>query len=187
MVDFCINGECSRCGNCCMPCVPITLQEYHTIKKYISEKDIKYEAPQPYINEQGEPELDCRCCFYDKHTKSCKIYEVRPEVCQKYKCDHSPLIIEMRKHYYDNRADINGKHLDRLIPFDLLFYGSPINTLYLPLWFLKDKSKFTPQYLNKFLYEHGKDRAFIDKHKLNSTWDILEGIKNKEIQLEWSE
>ena len=176
-------GKCSRCGGCCMPCVPITLEEYYKIKDYIKENDIPYEVPQPYFTSNGQQEIDLRCCFYDKKNKKCKIYDVRPEVCRSYSCCLSENILEHNRYYYDKRADINGNHLDRLIPFDLLFYGSPITALLLPRHI--GKSEYTKKKLLSFLLDAGKDRTFIDKYKLNSTWDVIDGIKNKQIVLEW--
>lgn len=178
-------GQCSRCGHCCMPCVPITLDEYYTIKDYISKNNIEYVVPQPYITEDGKQELDLRCCFYDKVNKKCKIYDVRPEVCRSYTCMLSSSVEEHNRVYYDKRADINGNHLDRLIPFDLLFYGSPITAIFLPHYFLDDKTKYNKKVLLSFLLQSGEDREFFNKYKLNSTWDVIDGIKKKEIIIDW--
>ena len=41
--NFCSDGECSGCGNCCSNCLPVTADEIKIIKAYISRHNIKPE------------------------------------------------------------------------------------------------------------------------------------------------
>ena len=39
--NYCVNGSCSNCGNCCTELIPLTKDEVSLIKAYVKEKQIK--------------------------------------------------------------------------------------------------------------------------------------------------
>lgn len=69
-----INNQCSRCGKCCTPLLPIGEKETKAIKKYIAKKKIV--PSNENIN---------KCPFLTKDN-SCSIYDIRPEICTKFIC-----------------------------------------------------------------------------------------------------
>lgn len=121
--NYCDNcGNCSRCGNCCAALIPLTRKEEKKIRKYILDKDIK---PQLF---QENNDINLQCCFYDRNSKSCKIYEVRPKICRSYKCnrDENILILERNKNHekaYWNNI-VNDK-VNNITDMRLLFYDDP--------------------------------------------------------------
>lgn len=157
-----VDGKCSRCGECCTPFIPITNKEYKTIKKYIKENNIQCE------NQVDGNDVYIKCCFYNRKERKCNIYEVRPEVCRRFKCCNSMQQINARKKYFNNRADYN-KAGTKVIGMDELFYGK----LDMLLYYIK--------YLNPQNTEE-----FITILKLMKRNDLIEGIKNGSIKLEWS-
>lgn len=175
------NNQCSNCGQCCMPILPITLEEYKIIKKYIATHHIEKES----IIDKEHEAIYVDCPFHDRKNKKCKIYPVRPEVCKNFLCNHSMKHIDKDRRYYDNRADINGKHIDRFVPFDLLFYGDPT----LALFYAKDIMEDTQLIKN--------EKVFIDilcrlakgfsNDEIPNTREIAEAILRKDIVLEWEE
>ena len=85
----------------------------------------------------------------------------------------------------DARADINGDHLDRLVPLDLLFYDIPITAIYMAYGLF---NKTNPKDLVDWLYKKGSDRELFEAYQLPSTYDVAVAIdKTKEIKLEWSD
>lgn len=172
-------GNCSRCGECCNPYNPITLDEYFEIKKYIQEHNIK-----PYIPTPKGNDIYLTCCFHDVENKCCTIYPVRPEVCRRFSCHNSDSIINNNRTYYDKRADINGHHLDRFVPFDLLFYDHPLTAILIAYSQLKAD---TPKKLSETLHKMGADRDFFDAWQLPSCYDIAEAIEKGQITLDWRE
>ena len=95
VTNFTKNGECSKCGNCCTPVIPITEEEVKKIREYIKENDIKMVMP---ITKEGR---HIKCCFYDFENHRCNIYPVRPEVCRKFICSLNNKEIDKNKEYYD--------------------------------------------------------------------------------------
>lgn len=178
--DFTCKGKCSQCGQCCMPCVPITLREYYAIKEYVSKNNIP-----PQMGVIIGNDFDLRCVFLDKKTNKCTIYPVRPKVCHDFLCSNSKRTIKRNRLVMDARADINGDHLDRLVPLDLLFYDIPITAIYMAYGLF---NKTNPKDLVDWLYDKGSDREFFEAYQLPSTYDVAVAIdKTKEIKLEWSD
>lgn len=81
--NFCRDGECSGCGNCCSNCLPVTADEIKIIKAYISRHNIK---PENHCRPDAN-DLDWLCPFRDEKHKRCNIYEVRPSICKFFRCD----------------------------------------------------------------------------------------------------
>ena len=165
-MDFTCNGKCSNCGNCCVPYLPITTQEYKIIKRYIKKHNIKeirprYEGDNVYIS----------CPFRDYKNKRCTIYPVRPEVCRKFLCSKSELEIDTNRRYYDLRADINGNTSNPFTPMDLLFYDNP------EILFLLIIRNFKPK---------NEEELFRILTNMQHP-EIIEAIKKQGIKLEWSD
>jgi len=174
--DFTCNGECSRCGECCTPLLPITLDEYYIIKDYIKKNKIE---PTNMVRPEG---IYIKCPFYDFDNKICKIYEVRPEVCRAFSCANKYRLIAKNRKYYDARADINGDHLDRFVPFDLLFYDNPIMSIIIAHAELKAK---TPEEIVATLFQLGSDQEFFKKYKIPNTSEVAAAIIKKDIKFEF--
>lgn len=121
-------GKCSRCGECCgaVP-LPITRAEEKRIRKYIKEHNIPYQDTRLWKDEKGNVNEDLRCVFYDYDEKKCRIYEVRPSICRRFRCNLSPNDIEVNKIVHHERAYWNHASMvddfDHLTNFNLLFYG----------------------------------------------------------------
>ena len=92
------NGKCSNCGQCCIPWLPITWEEYLIIKDYIKDNKI---LPTP-CREGDNIYMDCP--FHDRHNKRCNIYEVRPEVCRTFSCGSPNKTIKKNRYYYDSKT-----------------------------------------------------------------------------------
>ena len=179
MVTNCsCNGNCSRCGECCTPMLPITLDEYYKIKAYVEEHKV------PYINPCKPEGVYIKCPFFDPEKRKCNIYEVRPEVCREFICSKSNKYINKARKYYDSRADINGNHLDRFVPMDLLFFDSPILSLMIAMKMLDCN---TPYKMYMTLQRLGDDTEFFKKYNIPSSRDINKEIAKGNIKLEWSD
>ena len=163
LTDYFVDGKCSRCGECCTPFIPITNKEYEKIKKYIKENDIECE------NQIDGNNVYIKCCFYNRKEKKCNIYEVRPEVCRRFKCCNSMQQINARRKYFNDRADIN-KAGTKIQGMDELFYGK----LDMLLYYIKH---LKPQ----------NDEQFKDILKMLGRNDLLEGIKKGQIKVEWED
>lgn len=122
--DYTCNGKCSKCGNCCIPWLPITKEEYKTIKDYIDKNKIES------VNLLEGKNFHLDCCFHDRKNHKCNIYEVRPEVCKNFICSKSFEQVDKDRKYYDARAEING-NTGEITPMDLLFYDSPLTLIFL--------------------------------------------------------
>lgn len=85
LTNFCKNGMCSNCGECCSDTLHLSNEEIKRIDEYLKEHKI---TPAPYrtIN-NGNETLDNGCPFRNDVMKLCTIYPVRPEICQVFKCD----------------------------------------------------------------------------------------------------
>ena len=82
IVNFSCRGECSKCGNCCTPFLPVSQEEINIIQKYVIENNIK----PNYTMLVMENKLSCP--YYDG--KKCLIYEVRPLICKEFYCNKKP-------------------------------------------------------------------------------------------------
>lgn len=96
--DYTVNGICSHCGNCCTHHLHILPSEIARIKQYIQTHDIKPCHHTKATNgEAGGFVIDFVCPFFDDSKHICRIYEVRPAICQVYQCNHSQE--EISDHY----------------------------------------------------------------------------------------
>ena len=170
-------NKCSRCGQCCNAWNPITMEEYYTIKQYIQEHNIKAAPLQKHNND-----IYITCPFNTE--KGCSIYPVRPAVCKRFSCSLPADKIEFNRSHFDSIADINGKHLDRFVPFDLLFYDNPLFAILIAY---KTLNADTPAKLLEILRKLGGDRRFFNNWQIPSCWDIADAIERHDITLEWED
>lgn len=83
-----LQAACTNCGNCCTSRVRMTQGEIEEIKQYIIDNDIQ----ESIYRKDGR--LENVCPFRDVANQRCNIYEVRPEVCQRFECWTSGLGLE---------------------------------------------------------------------------------------------
>lgn len=109
ITNFTNNGKCSSCGACCSDILPISESEVQKIKVYIKKHNIKEKRhlTQAY---------DVTCPFRDDVKNICTIYEVRPEICREFKCDHTIENIKQAK------LEIHKKH--RIVFMRNEFFGN---------------------------------------------------------------
>ena len=96
--DFCVDGKCSGCGQCCTALLPISDKELRIIKRYISKKHVT-----PAIHAVPlKADLDLTCPFLDesKDCDKCKIYPVRPKICRTFQCNQPPSKIRENKEMF---------------------------------------------------------------------------------------
>ena len=103
--------------------IPISRKEEKRIRDYIKENNITPESLYEGNN------FYAICCFYDRKNKKCKIYDVRPKICQSFKCDRAvSAILKERdinqRNAYWNQIDKQG-NIHHMTSFDLLFYNDP--------------------------------------------------------------
>ena len=85
--NFCKDGKCSECGNCCSRYLAMNQKEINTIKAYIKKHNIEQQKHALFVYK--DPHFDATCPFLDdtKPNHKCTIYEVRPLICREFKCD----------------------------------------------------------------------------------------------------
>lgn len=88
VTNFCKDGKCIGCGQCCSNILPLSASEIKDIKRYIAKKHIKATVR----NVMNTDAIDLLCPFLDdtKSCDKCKIYPVRPKICREFKCDIPP-------------------------------------------------------------------------------------------------
>ena len=72
-------GTCYSCGECCSRFLPMTRVEAMGIRAYAAANGI---APRPEC-----ADYDLMCPWLDLGTRTCMVYEVRPQICRVYRCD----------------------------------------------------------------------------------------------------
>ena len=150
-MNFCKNNECSRCGACCTPFLPMTKNEVKTVKEFLKKNpQIRERAlNQPFFKGNN---VYVRCCFYDDEKKECMIYPVRPFICRAYKCDQDELKIENNKNFIYAKAyyntDAKTIHDFRSLLFD---------DYRMVVLAVGDKTQKNPEQLVEFFKEIGRD------------------------------
>lgn len=87
LTNYCKNGVCSNCGECCSDILHLDEEEIQRIDEYMKEHKI---TPAPYREiDNGKETLDTGCPFRNNVMKLCTIYPVRPEICRIFKCNRS--------------------------------------------------------------------------------------------------
>lgn len=88
ITDNSICGNCSKCGECCTPFLPVTQKEIDVIQKYVIENKIRPQKQMLVMQNR------LSCPYYDG--KKCLVYEVRPLICKEFYC-YKKLSIETAK------------------------------------------------------------------------------------------
>lgn len=83
--DMTKDGVCSNCGECCSDILPVSPREARRIRKYVKSHGIK---EFKHFYPTASPILDLKCPFRNDTERKCNIYEVRPRICQDFKCDN---------------------------------------------------------------------------------------------------
>lgn len=132
----CINGNCSRCGNCCTPFLPMNKSEVNKVKEYLKQHP---EIEERALNNKPVKGKDVyiRCCFYDAEEKSCMVYPARPGICKLYKCDQSQEIINTNKLVQSTTAKYNTTDLKTINDFRNLLWKDATLIIAGILYFLK--------------------------------------------------
>lgn len=118
--DNTCNHKCSGCGECCTAFIPVTKKELMIIKKYVKDNNIKGN----YLSTEDGQNLYGFCPFLNKDNHKCNIYEVRPYVCRKFKCDKNKETLIKEREEYSRRADYNGVHDNNVLAsLQYLVYG----------------------------------------------------------------
>jgi len=87
LYNYCKDGKCSECGNCCSRYLALSNKEINTIRNYIKKHNIQQQKHAIFVHK--DPLFDATCPFLDdtKPNHKCLIYEVRPLICREFKCD----------------------------------------------------------------------------------------------------
>ena len=115
VTNFTDNGKCSSCGQCCSNCLPLSDSEVKQIKAYIKKHNIKEQRHNFMVG------TDMTCPFRDEANKKCLIYEIRPEICRQFMCNHTKddilkwkidfhkkfNVVFMRNEFFGNSEDID--------------------------------------------------------------------------------
>ena len=112
--NFCKDGKCIQCGNCCSNLLPMSQKEIDVIRRYIRKKHIKecrHIAPATVA-------YDMTCPFLDtgKSCEKCRIYPVRPEICKQFICDneqrakHNRALLGQTRQIVDVRNEFYPQH-----------------------------------------------------------------------------
>lgn len=99
IVDCSINGQCSKCGNCCTNFLPISQRELDVIKDYVIANNIK---PQKQVLVMQNM---LTCPYYDG--KNCLIYEARPLICKEFYCYKKPDVQMVEKFEGEERIGVD--------------------------------------------------------------------------------
>ena len=81
LINYTVCGRCSNCGECCSDILHLDAKEISKIDVYL--KNHKVEQHNKGAN-------NLKCPFRNDNLKKCDIYEVRPYICQVFKCDTQP-------------------------------------------------------------------------------------------------
>ncbi len=103
--NFCVNGKCSQCGQCCTNLLPMSDSEVNRIHRYMKRHHIEQHFQKTLV-EIGSTDLTCP--FRDNKNKRCLIYEVRPEICKQFICceDQNKSFRNRDKILRDNRHTV---------------------------------------------------------------------------------
>lgn len=97
ITNFCNSkGECSRCGNCCPNFLALTEEEIETIPKYVKEHKIQDNYKHLLKNN-----IVVLCPFNNQKEGKCDIYEVRPEICRRFKCNKTDEGIDKNRIHFE--------------------------------------------------------------------------------------
>ena len=165
----CVNGKCVGCGSCCTELLPLTLKEVETIQNYVKENKIKPYS-EIFFEYNGVPSMNLMCPFRDLDTKTCRIYEVRPNSCRQFKCNQDTRVIEKNRLIAHNKAKYNHikaktDNISNVASMRELIYGNKLDTLRLVMLDLlrTHKSINIQMVVYTLLYFGRNDLIQIDK------------------------
>ena len=165
----CVNGKCVGCGSCCTELLPMTLKEVETIQNYVKENKIKPYS-EIFFEYNGVPSMNLMCPFRDLDTKTCRIYEVRPNICRQFKCNQDTRVIEKNRLIAHNKAKYNHikaktDNISNVASMRELIYGNKLDTLRLVMLDLlrTHKSINIQMVVYTLLYFGRNDLIQIDK------------------------
>ena len=165
----CVNGKCVGCGSCCTELLPMTLKEVETIRKYVKEHKIKPYS-EIFFEYNGIPSMNLMCPFRDLDTKTCRIYDVRPNICRQFKCNQDTRVIEKNRLIDHNKAKYNHikaktDNISNVASMRELIYGNKLDTLRLVMLDLlrTHKSINIQMVVYTLLYFGRNDLIQIDK------------------------
>ena len=165
----CVNGKCVGCGSCCTELLPLTLKEVETIQNYVKENKIKPYS-EIFFEYNGVPSMNLMCPFRDLDTKTCRIYEVRPNICRQFKCNQDTRVIEKNRLIAHNKAKYNHikaktDNISNVASMRELIYGNKLDTLRLVMLDLlrTHKSINIQMVVYTLLYFGRNDLIQIDK------------------------
>lgn len=115
VTDYTIEGKCSNCGECCSNALPLSAGEIKIIKNYIKKHNIKEQRHNYRVG------TDMTCPFRDEANRKCLIYDVRPQICKQFVCNHTiediqkskldlhriNRVVFMRNEFFGNPEDVN--------------------------------------------------------------------------------
>ena len=110
IVDYYVDGKCSRCCSCCTEHLSMTEKEFNKIKEYVRIHNIR--PIRRLFLSIGT--YDDTCPFADHENKRCLIYPVRPQICRKFSC-HSKFDYEDFLRSVEKDIDIYRDYHLRLI------------------------------------------------------------------------
>ena len=119
MNDYTKNGECIRCGSCCSTFLPLTDKEFKTLKQWV--KDNNYKPKQIAIIKSKT--YDMTCPFLDKSNRNCVVYDIRPQICEDFRCDKVSADLSKyrgKREIYNLREDIFGEESISLMDFNII-------------------------------------------------------------------
>lgn len=85
--NFCKDGKCSQCGNCCSNLLQMSRKEVAAIHRYVRKNHIK-ECKHLLPTANRTYDMTCPFLDTDKSCEKCRIYPVRPEICKQFICDN---------------------------------------------------------------------------------------------------
>lgn len=103
LVNYTCNGKCSNCGECCSDFLPLSREEVKKIKKYMkTHETVNHSKVNCFVS------CNLMCPFRNNKERKCDIYEVRPFICQVFKCDTQPEQAEFVRDEIAKTRDIHS-------------------------------------------------------------------------------
>lgn len=110
--NFCKEGKCSQCGNCCSNLLPMSRKEIEVIHRYIRKNNIK--ECRHIVPTMATYDMTCPFLDTGKSCEKCRIYPVRPEICKQFICDneqrakHNRKLLGQTRSIVDVRSEFYG-------------------------------------------------------------------------------
>lgn len=79
--QFCVDGKCIGCGECCSDFLPVSEKEIKRLKQYVRKHNLTEHRHNFLLGTN-----DCTCPFRNEASRKCDVYEVRPLICRSFIC-----------------------------------------------------------------------------------------------------